>query len=230
MDEQQTPQPTPQDDLMQYRYFISSPLYAGLDDLINAESKLFMGNFFRLSRTLRDFIISEETSNTILGIGQEYKLGSKQISQIAASIRELVLGNLFVKDFPSVLESRLGVNELTATEIVNKLISQSFGPILEDIKKIQRAKFPERIDQMKSSASAQPAAAFPQTQPIRPPVQTQPSIQRPQFNQPPVQPQSSFSRPPQVPSLPPQKPVNKPLEDELEKVANIIDLRNKPRE
>ncbi|MDP3792899.1 MAG: hypothetical protein Q8Q89_04205 [bacterium] len=186
-------------EITDYQYFLASPFFAELVDFDAPDTKVFIQSFCALSLPLRDFLSSPDVAAVIVSLGEKYGLQEKQISTLSRIIKDLVFGKVFIKDLPSNISSGLGIDETKASQLVNELASQSFGPVLEDIKRIQRAKFPERIAQMKSTPQPTPVQTAPR------PISLQQPPPRPEFKMP-------------------------PLEDELEKVASIIDLRNKPKE
>ncbi len=236
------------EDALMYEYFIASPYMADFDDLNSNEHRIFLGFYSNLNLNLKTFFAASQTANVIYSIGREYNLGDNKISKIGATIRELLVGNIFIKDFPMAVSLKLGIDEVQAGEIANKIISQSFGPIIEDVKKIQRSKFPEKIMQLQKEERP---AGLTQT---KPPLteggprwpQPESRSEAPRLTQPPKPPMTDIRpqpAPPQrpefkIPDLVPKieaKPqlntgAQKSLEEELEKVANIIDLRNKPPE
>ena len=285
MDPQTTPQQTVSGisgggELSLYQYFIASPLFAGFNDFGNVDRKLFLSEYVNMSSSLKNYFASTETAANIATVGLNYQFDDSQVSRIATAIRELLTGKTFIKDFPMAISSKLGIDDIKAGEIANKITSQSFGPIIEDVKRIQRSKFPDKISQIQKESRptgiTQPGArplpprleVKPQgvaPPPVRPPATTAP--QRPsgergstEYNSTNVTPQPLRSvesiRPPQ-PLAPPEVEVEprplgplrqssseasearsegvaqksiaaqKSLEQELEKVSNVIDLRNK---
>lgn len=245
------------EDALLYEYFIASPYIADFDDLNSNEHKVFLGFYSNLTLNLKTFFAASQTANVIYSIGREYNLGDNKISKIGATIRELLVGNIFIKDFPNAISLKLGIDDIKAGEITNKIISQSFGPIIEDVKRIQRSKFPDKIMQLQKEGrptglsqtkveSRSEAPRLPERlekppmTDIRPsPTPTPPPQQRPLQQVPSTTLGTGQGRPEfKIPDLGPKievKPqskeggnqVQKSLEDELEKVANIIDLRNK---
>lgn len=175
-------------------YFIASPFFAGFDELESIEYGKFLDIYSTLPPYVKIYFSSPETAEVIYSLGTKFNLSDTEISATASMIRGVIIGNIFIKEFPSLLSTKLNIDEQKSKEIANDIVSKSFGTILSDIQRIQRAKFPERIAQMKDG------------------------VQPPQVYR------------PQTPPPPPQRPSNRPLEEELEKVASIIDLRNKPRE
>ncbi len=217
-----------------YQYFLASPYFAGFGNFENIERKMFLSTFDQLSMPLRDFLSSDETVYKITALSQNYNLEDDQVAELASTIRELVVGKVFIKDFPTLISSKLGIDNTKAEEMANKLISKSFGPIIEDVKRIQRSKFPEKIQQLQKEGRPEgltrgEAPRLPAQPPkppmtdIRPgPAPTPQPQQRPEFKIPDlapkieVKPQSSTG-------------AQKSLEEELEKVASVIDLRDKSK-
>lgn len=238
------------EDALLYEYFIASPYMADFGDLNSSEHKIFLGSYSNLAPVLKNFLAAGQTASAIYNIGKEYDLGDGKISKIGATIRNLALGNIFIKDLPMVISSSLGIDDTKAGEISNKIISKSFGPIMEDFKRIQRSKFPEKIMQLQKEGrpggltqtrppvQASPAPS-PQQSPRTPATEVKPldSIQKPEFKIPDLGPfDSAQGKQPAVRQSSPQvtkengNNAQKSLEEELEKVASVIDLRTKPKE
>ena len=280
-------------ELSLYQYFTASPLFADFKDFNSPERKIFLSAYAGMSQGLKNFLASTETATSISSVGLSYSLDDNQVSKVAGTLRELIMGNIFIKDFPITVSSKLGIDDIKTGEIVNKIVSKSFGPIIEDVKRIQRSKFPDKV--MAMQKEAQPAGLSPKpsvseeaknmplnqpsarqdVQSVRPlvpppppsvPLTTAPVPQQarpvtpPQMtpNRPPLQmsrsedrgssivPQSRPPRPVEFGQNKPQfkvldlgslggstldpKNTNKSLEEELEKVAGVIDLRAKSEE
>ncbi len=278
-------------ELSLYQYFVASPFYAEFKDFDSLERKLFLTDYLKMSAGLKNFFASTETATLISGLGTNYQLDDNQVSAIAGTLREIMIGKIFIKDFPTTISSKLGIDDIKAGEIVNKIISKSFGPIIEDVKRIQRNKFPDKIQQIQKESQptnlTQPSARPVTPPPARtpPPVTQTPPPELRQFTPPPqamrpapapttaptpkpspspapaptptppapkpiLPPTSAPTPPPTTPKpksplmefkvpdlsgikIAPQTPsgqAGESLEKELEKVAGIIDLRNKPKE
>ena len=250
-------------ELSLYQYFTASPLFAGFNDFSGVDRKLFLTDYTNMSVALKNYLSSTETATNISTLGLDYQLDDSQISHIATAIRELILGKIFIKDFPMTISSRLGIDDIKAGEIANNIISKSFGPIIEDLKRIQRIKFPDKITQMQKEAQP-PTLTRPSARPdlpLQPAKPAGPNLEVQLPNKPDIAaPISVRPAPLQTPSLPPkpaqiesQRPPSfqnpssqKPkmefkvpdlsgiknedsLEKELEKVANVIDLRARPK-
>ena len=131
-----------------YTYFTASPYFAGFDDFASPERKIFIGLLKDYPSTIKNFFLSESVALTIYNISKKIELNDDQIELAAKVVRNLILGKIFIKDFPSVLAKELNIDPAKAEEIANQIISQTFGPIIEDVKRTQRSKFPDKITQM----------------------------------------------------------------------------------
>src|SRR3989344_6238482 len=181
-------------ELSLYQYFIGSPLFAKFVDFEGSDRKVFLTQYVSLPSSLKNYLASTETATSIISTGLNYNLDDGQVSKLAEAIRELIIGKIFIKDFPITISSRLGIDDIKAGEIVNKIISQSFGPIIEDVKRIQRGKFPDKV--MAMQKESQPTGL------TRPGV----SEARPKWTAQPA-PQTTTQQPPIRPPAPPMQPI-----------------------
>ena len=189
---------TPRNDGSVFEYFAASPMYAGFGNLNGQERDKFINDLGQLSVELKNFFTAKETAESIFEIGRSNVLIDGQISRLAQLIRDLVLGNIFIKDFTSILTERLDIDEPTAFKLVNRITSELLKPVIEDIKRIQRNKFAERINRHK-------------------PIEAAPPTPKPVQIKPPISQQSEGVN----------NNTKKALEDQLQKIASVIDLRNK---
>ncbi|OGN08010.1 MAG: hypothetical protein A3C61_02135 [Candidatus Yanofskybacteria bacterium RIFCSPHIGHO2_02_FULL_39_10] len=227
-----------------YHYFVASPMYAGFGNLNSPDRIYFLQDFSNMSPGLRNYLTSADNIEIIFSIGRGYDLEDSQISILGILIRELLVGKIFLKDFPISVSSRLGIDDIKAGEIVNKIISQSFGPIIEDVKRIQRSKFPDKIMAMQKESRPEGLSPKPQiseevknaplnklrednqqiTQSVRPPI-TQQIPPRPPLQMPPRPLDEARSegaaRPPEQP-----KPINIPQQS---KTSSVPEANLSPR-
>lgn len=214
---------TPESPIMQgyrltrYQYFIASPFYAGFDNFQDTKRKVFLDEFRQMSPNLKSFLTSIETAEAIFKTGQENNLEEAQIYQTAELVRELVGGKIFIQEMPATLAQKVNIDSTKASDIVNKIISKSFNSIVEDLKRIQRTKFSDKIQELQKQARpenlTQPSAK-PVTGP--PPMTPAQKINQPQF---PQQPQAKSQLPPMRPPTPPPsvnpKPSMPPLNPQI---------------
>ena len=224
-----------------YHYFVASPVFAGFGNLNSPERMIFLDTLSKASSPLKNYLTSSDTTELIFSLGKESGCNDSQISEIGILIRDLLTGKVFIKDFSLVVSSRLGIDDIKAGEITNNIISKSFGPIIEDVKRIQRSKFPDKIMQLQKEGRPEGLTRSEAPRLPQRPSEERGSTERTSANvQPPMMDIRPQPAPPQrpefkIPDLVPKIEVKsqsntgaqKSLEEELEKVANVIDLRSK---
>lgn len=279
-----------------------TPYLAGLYPLENENDiQNYSSKFEFLSPAVEKIIFNFSTAEFIEEqLGVKFNLSGKQKEEVANIIRGILLGDIFIGDFIKAAQTKLNLDENKAKEITSMIVAELFPPAVESIRKIQRLKFPLKIQELAKSRQEQPSQQptgmgekryiqedlnkIPLTQPTarpapRPEVEPHQNIIPPsarpvspppisavrpaspqlQRDKPPLQmsprpPQPNVSRPAaedktrlegrqfKVPDLgqilpreetawpsPPPQTAQKSLEEELQKVASVIDLRSGPK-
>lgn len=145
---------TPQQDFQFSPYWVDSINTPGFN------WERFQNKIDVLPDILYNILIDEDALNFIKSLAQKYIQLSVQGPDIARLIRDVVIADVFIGDMPKEIASRLGVDQATAREIANLIVSQLFAPVIEDLKKIHNEKFPGRLP-----AKPVPQAAITQTKP-----------------------------------------------------------------
>lgn len=185
-----------------------------------------------ISDDIFNLLVDETTSEFIKSLTQKYVQLNACGPNIARLIRDVALGDIFIGDMPAEI-AKLGLDQTTAREAANSIVSELFTPVLEDIKAVQSAKFPEKI-------SPKPSVSSTESQPAAPPIQPPPVGESSQFKvTPPPSRNLPFStiqqtqKPSPAPptktpeeQTPPKALKRYPGEDLPETGGNIIDLRN----
>ena len=76
--------------------------------------------------------------------------------ELTRIVRDVLLGDLFIGDTSATISQKLNMDPQTAQQIRDKIVKELFAPAIEDIKKIQREKFPDRVAQRNTSTMLQP--------------------------------------------------------------------------
>lgn len=97
--------------------------------------------------TIQDLILGVSAEEFILDITQQLNLQEYQSKNLALIVGEVILGDLFAGDMAQTISEKLGIDLQTAQQIRDKIVKELFAPAIEDIKKIQREKFPDRTKQ-----------------------------------------------------------------------------------
>ncbi|OGN05430.1 MAG: hypothetical protein A3B99_01135 [Candidatus Yanofskybacteria bacterium RIFCSPHIGHO2_02_FULL_44_12b] len=128
-----------------YEYIVASPYFAYYQDETEEEKTRFTDAFFDLPVALKNFLSSPKTAQYIYTMTADHEMGDIEASVIASLVRDVIVGKIFVKDFPLLLSSGLNLDQQKASSIANKIASDLFTPILEYIKAIQHQKFGDKI-------------------------------------------------------------------------------------
>ena len=139
---------------------IYSPYEIDMEKLssVPTELEIFTHKFVGLPRNIKDIMLLT-APGFIWTLAQNYNLTEEQSGNISRIIRDILLGDLFAGDMSQTISERLELDQQTAQQIRDKLVKELFAPAIEDIKKIQREKFPDRVGQ--GSANT-PRPAMPQ--------------------------------------------------------------------
>lgn len=111
---------------------------------------------------IRNLITSADTVEFLIIISEQFDLSAEESASLARIIRDVLLADIFLGDFPMLISQKLGVDGETANQIAQKIVSELFAPAIEDIKNTQREKFADRIAQ---SRGGQPPPGAPPVAP-----------------------------------------------------------------
>ena len=103
---------------------------------------------FKISKmpmSLRNILFDASTIEFFMELSDKYRLTSNQSRSLSEIVGKILLSDIFIGDIVDVVISKLGIDQNIATDISSKIITELFAPAIEDIKKIQREKFPNRI-------------------------------------------------------------------------------------
>jgi hypothetical protein len=126
-------------DLENYLQF--SPFYAGFELERESLRGKFLSGFQTLPAALKDFLSSAKTADMILNFGRQNNLADHQISSVAAVIRYLLIGQIYIGDLPKTLAYVMQMNDALAIELSRKIVRDILAPVIDDLKKVQLQKF-----------------------------------------------------------------------------------------
>ena len=134
-----------------------SPYQVDLEELLLTKEDwdVFASKFIELPVSTKDIMVSDTTASYLKNLSEKLGLDQNQSSDLSRIVRDVLLADAFLGDFPVSISSQLGVDMNTANQIAQKVVSELFAPALEDIKNIQREKFKDRIAQNRSNQSQQ---------------------------------------------------------------------------
>lgn len=117
---------------------------------------------------IQDLILGLSVEDFIIDLVLEFKFSEYQSKNLALIIGKVVLGELFIGDLAKTLQEKVEIDQTTVQQIRDKIVNELFAPAMEDIKKIQREKFPDRVEQRNTSTMPQP--------PVPPQIKNVPSV------------------------------------------------------
>lgn len=110
-----------------------------------------------------DILFGTDTPTKIEKICSNHGLDPEQSAKLSRLIREVLIGDVFVGDMPLKISQNLGLEPALAKQLSNSIIANLFAPALDDIKSIQRQKFPGRVAGPPTTASPVPGEDLPET-------------------------------------------------------------------
>lgn len=208
------------------QYYVSSPYFAESLDEEEASRNSFLDRYDSLPEALKDYLISAETSDSLLELGDKYGLDNFSCEPVAKIIRDITMGDLFIRDMPTQISSRTGLTPEKSAQLSNEVIKTIPAPALEEIKKIQREKFAatiSRLEAQRTERSAPAPASMPT--PISPSRPIAPSVLGPER----VAGRSSLSSLAN-PSREPFNPANRPpVKERLSQLRPTAPAQSAPR-
>lgn len=106
-------------------------------------------------KKVQNILIDVETIDFLAGITEEFGFSEGQSKELTRTVRDILLADIFLGDFPALISQKLNIETETTNQIVQKIIGELFAPAIEDIKNIQREKFGDRIAQARSDQPQQ---------------------------------------------------------------------------
>ncbi len=130
-------------------------------DILSADETLwssFAKKFVILPKDVKDILLLDNTTAFLLDISHQLTLNEEQTKELTRIIRDVLLGDIFINDMSATISQKLNADQQTAQQIRDKIVKELFASAIEDIKKIQQDKFPDRVGQGSVSTMPQPPA------------------------------------------------------------------------
>lgn len=149
------------------QYLQFSPYFAQ-EDVEKEEDRLkFLEILKNLPQKIKDLLISESATEKIVNIGKTFGLDEFDTEALSFAVRKIATGEVFIGDGVELIANETGLPMERAKSVFGLIVNEVFASALEDIKKIQTTKFPQKFGNVSA--------------PVRP--QTQSSISRPKPDQ-----------------------------------------------
>ncbi len=110
--------------------------------------KEYMDQVKRCPPSILALMTNESTADFLEdNLGPTFGIEESAVENITRIIKDVLLGKLFAGDITQTIIQTTGADQTTAQKIRDKIVKELFAPALEEIKKIQREKFPDRTRQ-----------------------------------------------------------------------------------
>src|SRR3989338_4393313 len=127
------------------QYLQFSPYFAEQDIEKNGERAGFLNLFNGLPQTVKNLVTSLDAAEKIVNIGKTFGLDEFDTEALSFAIRKIATGEVFIGKGVELIAGETGLPLERAKNVLGLVVNEVFAPALEDIKKIQTAKFPQRF-------------------------------------------------------------------------------------
>jgi len=115
--------------------------------LAEYSSTSFFQRVGSLPDSLKDIMANPSTAEFIEEkLGTEFSMNYVQKIEVTRIIRDVLLGDISINAMASKISENLEIDSTVAYQIQSKIVNELFGPAIEDIKKLQTERFPEKPD------------------------------------------------------------------------------------
>jgi hypothetical protein len=104
--------------------------------MITITKEQAQSRFALLPSTLQDAIFSEQNTEIISSIGEQYHLSDEKMEGVASLVGWVLLGFLHLEDLPGEIAANIGVASQLAKDITSSLTNKIFTVIKPDLDKV----------------------------------------------------------------------------------------------
>lgn len=134
----------------QQKNIINPPSYStpfNVDFFLNKSAGYFTQQVQRslsLPEPIKNTLVDLSTAEFIEeNLGPAFELSAEQKANVTRIIRDVLLGDISINEMAGKISEKLGIDPTTAYQIQGKIVNELFGSVIEDIKKMQKEKFPQ---------------------------------------------------------------------------------------
>lgn len=136
-------------------YLQFSPYFAQQDIKKSGERAKFLKLFNDLPQTVKNMLTSLDTAEKIINIGKTFGLDEFDTEGFSFAVRKIATGETFVGDGVELIVGETGLPTERAKNLLGLVVNEVFSSALEDIKKIQAAKFQQRVGAVSAPVQTQ---------------------------------------------------------------------------
>lgn len=130
------------------QYLQFSPYFAQ-EDIEKEEDRLKFLQFLGvLPQAVRELLISTETTEKIIKIGEKFGLDEFDVEALSVVVRKLATGEVSIVQGVDLIKNEVSVSEEKASDVLGSIMNEVLSPTVEGIKNVQKERFPDRQNQM----------------------------------------------------------------------------------
>lgn len=123
------------------QYLTWSPYFAGIGQEPPVSRARFFERLEKLPPSISEFLLAEGTVTSLQTIAANQRLTSDQLMVTAYLVRRLVVGELFIQEFPASLADRCKIPLEQARAIASSIINETLTPVKDTVRAIQQRAF-----------------------------------------------------------------------------------------
>jgi hypothetical protein len=107
--------------------------------------EVYVKKIDNLPEPIRDIIYDITTVEFLIDVAEEFKLTKPQSTELTRIIRNVLVGDTYLGSITRDISNRLKLPEEISLDIARKILNGLFQKALEDIKLVQKEKFPGKF-------------------------------------------------------------------------------------
>lgn len=132
--------------MISYELYLQFSPYFSQQDIEKKEERAeFLKLFNSLPQTVKGLLVSMDTTEKIINIGKTFGLDEFDTEGLAFAVRKIATGETFIGDGVELIANETGLPPERAKNLLGLIANEIFSHAMENIKKIQTAKFPQRV-------------------------------------------------------------------------------------
>ncbi|MBI2062575.1 MAG: hypothetical protein HYT64_02715 [Candidatus Yanofskybacteria bacterium] len=156
---------------MNFEYY--SPFRVDAKNASEISWESFLQKVNTISVSIKNVLTDANTVEFIITLAEDFELTDNQSANISRIIRDTLVGDLFINDLTVTISQKLILDQDTAKQIRDKIVNNLLAPIIEEVKKLQTERSPEKV----SRPAVIPELQTPRI-PDRPDLKIEPEINR----------------------------------------------------
>lgn len=131
--------------MISYELYLQFSPYFAQQDIEKEERAEFLKLFNGLPQPVKNLLTSLDTAEKIINIGKTFGLDEFDTEALSFAIRKIVAGEVFIGNGVELIAHETSLPSERAKNLLGLLVNEVLAPAIEDVKKVQAEKFPQRV-------------------------------------------------------------------------------------